>query len=154
MIKYYPFLLALLIVSCTVEERPIDYGTDDCEYCKMTIMDHRYGSELVTEKGKIFTFDAAECLLDYINYNEGIKEESKLLLVTPFTNPEKLIDARTATYLISRQMPSPMGAYLTAFSELETAKVYQESKGGDLYTWEELIKDFSAIRSDINKNEE
>ena len=67
-------LLILLLASCQVKERPIAYGQDECEYCKMMVMDHRYGSEMVTDKGKVYTFDAAECLIDYLQYNEEMAD--------------------------------------------------------------------------------
>ena len=112
----------------------------------MMIMDQRYGSELVTEKGKVYTFDAAECLIEYLHYNEEMADAAKFLLVTPYTDPNHLIDARTATYLVSQQMPSPMGAYLTAFTDREEAAAFQSTKGGVLYTWDEIYKDFKSIR--------
>ena len=129
-----------------MSERPIEYGVDDCDYCKMIIMDQRYGSELVTEKGKVYTFDAAECLIEYLQYNTDIADAAMFLLVTPYTDPNHLIDARTAVYLVSKQMPSPMGAYLTAFADRKVAEEFQSAKGGVLYTWEELYKDLKSIR--------
>jgi copper chaperone NosL len=115
----------------------------------MTIMDHRYGSELVTQKGKVYTFDAAECLIEYLYHNEAIGQDAKFLLVTPYTDPNHLMDAKSATYLVSKQMPSPMGAYLTSFSDKETARNYQNDKGGNLYTWEELFENFRAIKVEV-----
>ena len=138
--------LGFILGSCQVSERPIEYGADECEYCKMMIMDQRYGSELVTEKGKVYTFDAAECLIEYLHNNEEMADAAKYLLVTPYTNPNHLIDARTTTYLVSQQMPSPMGAYLTAFSYREEAAAVESSIGGILYSWEEIFKDFKSIR--------
>ncbi len=144
--QYYLLIILVCASSCSVQERPINYGEDNCAYCKMTIMDHRYGSEIVTQKGKVYTFDATECLIDYLYYNEELGATVKFLLVTPYTQPDHLIDATRATYLVSREMPSPMGAYLTAFSEKHVAEKFQQEKGGDLYTWEEVFKDFRAIK--------
>ena len=83
MIRKTLILLSLVLSSCQVSERPIDYGADECDYCKMIIMDQRYGSELVTEKGKVYTFDAAECLIEYLQYNAEIADVARFLLVTP-----------------------------------------------------------------------
>ena len=145
----YTLLIIIWTTSCNVQERPIQYGSDDCDYCKMIIMDHRYGSELVTQKGKVYTFDAAECLIEFLYQNEALGKEARSLLVTPYTQPDHLIDASSATFLVSREMPSPMGAYLTAFSERDTAAAFQQEKGGDLYTWEALYKDFRAIKRNV-----
>ena len=143
------FLTLIVTLSCSVKERPISYGTDNCDYCKMTIMDHRYGSELVTQKGKVYTFDAAECLIEYLYHNETARQDAKLMLVTDYTTPDQLIDAKGATYLVSKEMPSPMGAYLTSFSDPELAGEYQLEKGGRLYDWEELFENFRAIKVDV-----
>ena len=144
--KYSLLLILFITISCQVSERPIVYGTDDCAYCKMIIMDQRYGSELVTDKGKILTFDAAECLIEYALHNKEVADKAYALLVTPYTDPNSLINAKTASYLVSEQMPSPMGAYLTSFSNQQTAESFLSDKGGTLYTWDELMKDLRAIR--------
>jgi len=147
-------MILFLLSACNVTEAPIEYGTDDCDYCKMIIMDHRYGSELVTDKGKVYKFDAAECLIEYLYFNEDISQSAKYLLVTPYTTPNMLLDARMASYLVSGELPSPMGAYLTAFPDLNTAKKFQSEKGGDLYTWDVLYENFRAIRlKAIRENE-
>ncbi len=147
------FLIILLTVSCSVKERPVSYGSDECVYCKMTIMDHRYGAELVTNKGKVYTFDAAECLIDYLLHNEEMERNAELLLVTSYTEPGQLIDARSATFLVSKLMPSPMGAYLTAFSNRETASEFHQKNQGNLYTWKELYADFRAIKVGVLREE-
>ncbi len=144
--KYSLFLLLFLASSCNVKERPVSYGSDECAYCKMTIMDHRYGAELVTLKGKVYTFDAAECLIEYLYRYEGSVQDFKYLLVTSYTEPDQLIDANNATFLVSKKMPSPMGAYLTAFSSRNVAEEYQNKNAGELFTWDELYADFRSIK--------
>ena len=145
------YVLLFLLGSCTVKERPVSYGSDDCSYCKMTIMDHRYGAELVTQKGKVHTFDAAECLIDYLYQHEDLVSAASFILVTSYTKPDQLIDARSATYLVSKAMPSPMGAYLTAFSSQGTALEFQKEKAGNLYSWDELFANFRSIKLGVIK---
>ena len=148
--REFVFIIVFIVAaSCSVKERPVSYGSDTCAYCKMTVMDHRYGAELVTKKGKVYTFDAAECLIEYLYHHETSIQESEFLLVTDYTIPDQLIDAKGATYLVSKQMPSPMGAYLTSFSDREVASEYQQDKGGVLYSWEELFENFRAIKVDV-----
>jgi copper chaperone NosL len=142
-------ILVLLVfesISCTISERPINYGTDECAYCKMIIMDHRYGSELVTDKGKVYTFDAAECLIDFMHYNEELVRVASMILVTPYTDPNMLHNAMEASYLVSGKMPSPMGAYLNSFKDLKTAREFQSTNGGEIYTWDELYANLKSIR--------
>jgi len=143
------FLIIFLMSSCNVKERPISYGSDECDYCKMIIMDHRYGAELVTQKGKVYTFDAAECLIEYLHHHDEMVQNSRYLLVTSFTEPDQLIDANSSTYLVSKNLPSPMGAYLTSFSSREKAEQFHRKEGGKLYGWDELFKDFRTIKRDV-----
>jgi len=140
-------LLFMLMYSCKVSNRPIDYGADQCQFCKMTVMDNRYGSELVTKTGKVYIFDSSECLIDYLLHNEETGMKACSLLVTSYLNPGHLIDAKSATYLVCGQMPSPMGAYLTAFSDNGSATETQLSKGGYIFTWKELVTNFDSIRA-------
>jgi len=151
--KYFICLLLFMACSCNVKERPVDYGSDECAYCKMTIMDHRYGAELVTGKGKVYTFDAAECLIEYLYHNEDLVKTASYLLVTSYTEPDQLIDAKTASYLVSKAMPSPMGAYLTSFSSRKIAEEYLQKKAGKLYSWDELYADFRAIKVGVISEE-
>lgn len=109
---------------------------DGCHYCKMTIVDKIHAAEIVTKKGKVYTFDSAECMVHFLK--EFDSSEVKLYLSNYFSEPEKLIDATKATFLISQNIPSPMGAFLTAFNNKNEAIKIQSEKGGTLYNWEEL----------------
>ncbi len=131
-------LLAALVVlmhSCTPSPEPIHYGEALCHWCKMTIVDRQHAAEAVTTKGKVFQFDAIECMMQFLD-DQGDESGFALLLVNDFEQPGELTDARTATYLVSEQLPSPMGAFLSAFAKRETAEAMQREKGGTLYDWE------------------
>jgi copper chaperone NosL len=103
----------------------------------MTIVDKVHAAEVVTKKGKVYKFDATECMVNFMD--EFDTSQIALYLSNNYTEPEVLIDATQATFLISENVPSPMGAYLSAFRNMEDAKKVQTQKGGDLYTWDNLI---------------
>lgn len=125
-----------MLVSCAIEPQPIEYGKDACIYCKMNIVDQQHAAEIVTKKGKAFKYDSIECMVrDTNDKNENI---IALFLITDYTSPGKLIDAVKATYLISENLPSPMGANLTGFSNRTEAENYQVKKDGVLLSWKEL----------------
>ncbi len=88
-------------VSCSTEPEPLAYGTDICHFCKMTLMDNKFGAELVTQNGKIYKFDDMNCFLNF--YNSGYEpiEDFKHKLVVDYSNPGKLIDATTGFYQVS-----------------------------------------------------
>ena len=133
------FLLSTMgFYSCSKSPQPIVYGKDACHFCRMTIVDKIHGAEIVTDKGKVFKFDSAECLLRYKSDLEST--QGYLILTNHFELPEALMPMEEATFLISDRLPSPMGASLTAFKTDSKASELKEEKGGDLYNWEDLQK--------------
>ncbi len=102
--RWLIWLAVAVISSCSVEPQPIDFGKDHCTYCKMTIVDDRYGSELVTAKGKVFKFDAVECLINF-NLQNPSDEQPSFMLVADYSHPATLVDASRAFYLRSVSCP-------------------------------------------------
>ena len=139
--RYLGTIILLLTISCKVEPEAIEYGKDQCSFCKMNIVDKMHAAQFVTTKGKQFKFDSIECMINYISQNSD--EDIALLLVADYGNPGEMTDAKTATYLISTAIKSPMGAYLSAFSEKKTAKDVQQKHSGEIYTWETVKQKLS-----------
>ena len=136
----FALLTMIVLSSCNKGPQSIEYGNDGCHYCKMTIVDKTHAAEVVTKKGKVYKFDATECMINFMKDFET--SEIELYLSNNYTEPEALIDATKATFLISENIPSPMGAFLSAFENKAEAEKFQAEKGGDLYTWEELLVKF------------
>jgi copper chaperone NosL len=139
--------IALLLFSCSKEPQPISYGNDGCHYCKMTAVDARFGAEWVSVKGKNYKFDAVECLLGYLQNTDNSHTYS--IWVTPFDNPNKLIESSNSMFLISEELPSPMGMYLTAFETQSSAQTHQQKYGGELYNWDQLQMRFTELDENI-----
>lgn len=133
-------LLPALLAGCKAEPEPIAYGSDACHFCRMTIVDQQHGAEFVTKKGKVFKFDAVECLLNHLD--EVDDQSVALYLVNTYTQPGELRDATRATYLISEGIPSPMGEFLTAFETEADALTAEGKHGGIVFTWKEIRNRF------------
>lgn len=131
--------IAAVFSSCTPSADPIKYGQDQCAYCRMTIADARFAAQIVLKTGKNFKFDAIECMVWFLQ--EGRVDTAKLyqLLVANFAAPGKMIDGRTAWYLHSDQLKSPMGGNIAAFPSREVALQYQQELGGQLLRWQDLF---------------
>lgn len=115
--KYFIFLgiiFSSILVSCNISPQQIEYGTDACHYCNMTIVDRQHSAQLVTTKGKAYKYDAIECMVHSLQ-DEMKDTEMALYLVADFNQPGQLMDATMASYLVSDQIASPMGANLSAF---------------------------------------
>ncbi len=132
-------LLSLFIIftACEVKPQKIDYGKDACHFCRMNIVDQQHAAQIVTKKGKAFKFDATECLINYLA--EIDTTEIELFLVADYNNPGNLIDAKKASYIISKNIPSPMGAFLSAVKTKDDAAKLQKHKDGEVFTWEEIV---------------
>lgn len=135
-------IIFLFFVSCNKEISPIEYGKDQCEHCKMTITDKKYGAEIMSDKGKIFKFDAAECMLNFINAKKTDVNNVEKYFVVNYTEPGVLINAVNAVYLVSPNMHSPMGGNISSFADKSTADKYFKDNGGVIYNWEELKSKF------------
>ena len=105
----------------------------------MVITDPRYGTEILTEKGKAYKFDSFECLIDYSKENTL---EVHKHLVTSFDQPRKLIDGANCYVLQCEAMPSPMGRNLTVFQNESTAKEISETKGGKVLPLNQALTQF------------
>ncbi|WP_410881226.1 nitrous oxide reductase accessory protein NosL [Myroides sp. DW712] len=136
-------LLLLLFSSCTVKIQPIEYGTDDCDFCKMGIVDAKHAAQLVTTKGKNYKFDAIECMIHYLQQADQPLGVYQHVLVADLLNPGTLIPADQAHFIISKNIPSPMGAFLSATqTETQIQQLIAEYTGS-YYT-------FSALRQQLS----
>ena len=135
-------LVAGLLATCKVEPAEVEYGKDLCHYCKMTIVGTQHAAQIVTSKGKAYKYDAIECMMRHLAEWEGTPVE--LYLVNDYATPKKMIDATQAHFLISPAIPSPMGAFLSAFEDNNLAQQTLKDKGGDLYSWVSLKKKYQV----------
>jgi len=134
-------MLALVFWACSIEPEPLIYGKDQCHSCKMTLMDKKFGAELVTTKGKVYKFDDINCLFNFYNEGSVNKEDFRLKLVVDFSRPEKLIDAEKAVYLKSGEIKSPMASQVAAFETTQTNLAAEWN--ATEYEWGELQNQFS-----------
>ena len=135
-------LLAILFLSCSSDPEPLHYGKDACHTCKMTLMDKKFGAELVTAKGKVYKFDDVNCMINFIN--SGYLEDETLShkLIVDYSQSEKLIPAELAFYLKSDQIRSPMASQIAAF-ETEKIMLKHKPKLKAIYLgWGELLTQF------------
>jgi copper chaperone NosL len=135
-------LAALLIISCTVEPEPLHYGKDSCQVCKMTLVDRKFGAEIVTKKGKVYKFDDVNCMLNFYNSDYVSTEEMQEILVVDYSKPEKLIDARNAFYVRSESIKTPMASNVASFLSNDDLRKMNKNWKGILMSWGELQTQF------------
>lgn len=135
-------LIVLLVIACTpsAEVVPINFGKDQCSYCKMTIANPKFGAELITDKGRALKYDAVECMINRL-LEENI--QYKALYAVPFNEPKQLKKAESLQFLITADIRSPMGANLSAYSDTNQVAAKYHNQ---LMSWEELVTRLNSSR--------
>jgi copper chaperone NosL len=102
----------------------------------MTLMDERFGSELVTATGKVYVFDSIECLASFAL---DFTDEVHSLWVTNFRAPSQLVRVEEAFFVKSPLLKSPMGMGLVAFGEGMTPEDAVNSFAGEVLDWDGVL---------------
>ena len=136
------FWMVFFFSSCSTQPVPLEYGTDTCYSCKMTLVDNKFGAELVTNKGKIYRFDDINCFLSFYHSGHEPVENFEHKLVIDYANPGVLIDAAYAFYVKAPGIRSPMNSQVAAFgTQPDMDEIMKKSKG--IYmAWGEVITQF------------
>jgi copper chaperone NosL len=127
--------LVLLLGGCSGGPRPIAYGTDACERCRMFVVDDRHGAQLVTRRGRVLVFDSVECLAAHMHTAPGDAEGARAALVTHALRPGQLVDASGSRFLQCEALPSPMGLGLSACASADEAESLRARHGGQVLDW-------------------
>ena len=130
-------ILAVSFNSCQNNPEPISYGQDDCAHCRMVISDQKFGGELITQKGKLYKFDSIECLAAY--YRSLNVKDVQSMWTIDFSNPGLWVKADVAYYLRSKNIPSPMGMFLSSYASRVTSEEMKTQMDGDLLNWQEVL---------------
>lgn len=130
--------ILLFIVSCSHEPQIINYSKDVCDFCKMTIMEERFAAQSISKKGKVFKFDDAHCLINFLK-NGGIwSNEVEGVYFSDYLNKNSWIKSENAFLLKSDALRSPMGGNIAAFKSMEDRESIRIKLNGELLTWENI----------------
>ena len=120
-------LAAIAVIGCSFETEPIDYGKDICAFCKMTIMDKRFGTELVTSKGKVFKFDDLGCMIKYMKTSELHEADCKHIVMNNFEKPGDFVSFKQAIFVKTSSISSPMLGNVVSFDNETAAQNFAKS---------------------------
>ncbi len=138
-------LLALSASACGSGPRPLVAGEDSCRYCRMTIDDPRFGAMVLTERGRLETFDSIECLAGYVS-SLAATSVPRAIWVADVENPSRWLDATHARFLYGSSLQSPMGRRLAAFDSAADLDDVRRRLGGELMSWPQVL---TLVKSDI-----
>lgn len=104
----------VFVTSCGVKPEPIVFGEDHCTHCRMSIADPKFGAQLVTDKGKVYKFDAIECMVPYLQANDDINYAH--ILAVAYDEPGELKPVSELKFVFSENYKSPMGGNVAALN--------------------------------------
>lgn len=132
--------LILFLSSCNTGPEPIAIGKDVCYDCKMTIMDDKFGGEIITKKGKIYKFDDALCVA---NFRKGdainIADIAQTLFID-YESKRTFLDVKSLYFVVSPTLKSPMNSNAAAFTNKTTADRFAAQNSGKVKSWGDLLK--------------
>ncbi|MBK9337338.1 MAG: nitrous oxide reductase accessory protein NosL [Lewinellaceae bacterium] len=131
-------LLPLFFVQCSTGPQPIHYGTDNCAFCKMTLMDKRYGAEIMTKKGKAFKFDDVNCLVLFEQEGTVKPEDVAGRYITDFAHEGVLLELEKALFLHSDNLKTPMASQVAAFATPDDLEKIKTQTGGETLAWKQV----------------
>lgn len=133
-------LFLFLISSCSNGPEAIVIGKDQCDFCKMTVSDNRFGAEIVTKKGKVFKFDDTHCILSFLQKDGFDRRQVKDIYFTDFSNGHSLIKVDKVFFLKSEELRSPMAGNIAAFSNKDSLTKMMNEYKGDIVNWNDLYQ--------------
>lgn len=132
--------LSLFIISCSPKTEPFKYGKDNCYFCKMGIIDPKFGGEVVTKKSKVYKFDDIVCMVRFLQSGALKEEEIAKKVIINFEKENDFLDVNKAIFWVSPELRSPMGSNAAAFSTQQAGANMKGNKEGQLATWDDLYK--------------
>jgi copper chaperone NosL len=132
----------VLLAACQPRPTPLQYGVDACHSCKMTLVDKKFGAEVVTKKGKVYVFDDANCMINFLNSDQLEGEDVAFKLIVDFAQPENLIPVEHTFFLKSDKIRTPMNSGVAAFETEKTMKEHKAKWNAIYLGWGEVQTEF------------
>lgn len=128
---------AAVATACAHGPQPLVLGEDNCDFCRMTISDARFGGEAVTGTGRVYKFDSIECLAAWTRTAPA--GTVRALYVIDLQHPGTLVNVDSAAFLKGVLIKTPMGRSVVAFASARAAEEQRAMLGGEVTTWASLV---------------
>ena len=126
------------LLSCSVHAapKPIKVNEDVCAACKMTIVDLKFATQLVTDKGKYYVFDDISCMIKFVNNNKDLNIGK--MYVPNYLDETKFLEVQSAFYIQGGEVNSPMNGNIAAFETAAEAEQYAGQLNANPVSWKDL----------------
>ena len=131
-------LMMVFCSSCSSGPQPIQFGKDACDFCKMTILDQRFGGEVITKKGKVYKFDDIHCITSFLKSAQSEKTNVAGIYLLEYASSKKFVQANQSFLLHSNDLHSPMGSNTAAFISEANREQCKQQVNGTIVQWNEI----------------
>jgi len=130
--------ITFLLLGCNPKAEKINLGKDQCAECKMTIVDPKFGAEIVTKKGKAYKFDDTHCIAAFLERRDVELSNIYHVFFVDYNGNNELVDVDSAEFVVSSRLKSPMGGAAAFRNLAEAKKKSAEIEGSRVTNWATL----------------
>jgi len=119
------------LMSCAPAAPDITWDVDECDYCRMTVSDKRFGSAAVTANGRTVHFDSIECLAAWVDAQPSAP---RAVVIADASAPGTLLPVAELRFHRTAVGKSPMGKGFVAVARSAGPTPWD----GPVLTWVEV----------------
>ncbi|HQW67895.1 MAG TPA: hypothetical protein PLJ23_12695 [Gemmatimonadales bacterium] len=94
------------LMSCAPATPSVAWDVDECDYCRMTVSDKRFGAAAVTSGGRTVHFDSIECLAAWVDAQPA---SPRSVVIADAASPGTLLPVAELRFHRTAVGKSPMG---------------------------------------------
>jgi copper chaperone NosL len=119
--------------------QPVDItlNEDACHQCRMAISQLDFAAEIVTPDGATHYFDDIGCMARWTAENEPPEDAGWFVMDY---DTHGWLDARSAYYVHSDRLPTPMSYGLAAFQTRAQAQATASRLDGEIVEWTRIVE--------------
>ncbi len=127
--------MSVILSACGKKEAKIEYGKVDCDFCKMKLMDNKFGVLMISDKGRNFHYDDINC---FKRFQEENNISSKEIHISCTDKPGELVPIETAYFIHSDNIKTPMASGIAAYSSEEIANKTAKELQSNILKWVDI----------------
>ncbi len=134
----------ILLAGCGAEPAAgppeIQYGLEECGYCRMIVSEEKFAAAIVDAAGAATSFDDVGCLIEHLRERLASPEKpaggasTESIWVHDHAAGGWIV-AQSAWFVHDQRVTTPMGYGLLAFASRQQAEAYASERAATVETW-------------------
>jgi copper chaperone NosL len=119
------------LMSCAPAAPSVAWDVDECDFCRMTVSDRRFGAAAVTSGGRTVHFDSIECLAAWVDAQPA---SPRSIMIADAASPGTLLPVEALRFHRTAVGTSPMGKGFVAVARTAGVTPWD----GAILSWDEV----------------